>query len=538
MKNLNIFKFFSTIKLSKNIFLSIISGVLLSLSFYSDNFSLLSFISIVPIFYLILNNEIKTKYLFSFYFSFYLGLMTWLFKLYPMSFLGIKPFESIILLTLGWFTFSFVESLIFVLFGFIFLKIKFISNELKALAFVPLFLLIEWTQGLSDAGLTWGRLGISQYKNLLFIQSSNIFGTLFIDSLILFINLFLSILIFKVINKKSKINIKKYLIIPITILFNIFYGFYTINSKDDSYKDIKVGIVQGNIASGDKWNMPYTKILEIYTDLTNKMVYEYGKQDIILWPESVSPMPLSKNYLKSDPLSLKTFKNIAIKNNSDFITGILTTSTNYEDFLYKELENRQNSMVYINKNGDFSEFYSKRHLVPFGEYIPFGDLTRKFVPMLSKLNALKQDVIAGEKAVTFETKFGKVGAIICYESIFPSIVSSNITLDAQLIAISTNDSWFKDSSAVYQHNAQAVLRAIENNRFIIRAANTGISSIIDNKGNIIKYIPPLESGYISDNVKFLNTKTIYSITGDYPIIIISLFYIFYLSRKRNKVPEI
>lgn len=96
MKNLNIFKFFSTIKLSKNIFLSIISGVLLSLSFYSDNFSLLSFISIVPIFYLILNNEIKTKYLFSFYFSFYLGLMTWLFKLYPMSFLGIKPFESII----------------------------------------------------------------------------------------------------------------------------------------------------------------------------------------------------------------------------------------------------------------------------------------------------------------------------------------------------------------------------------------------------------------------------------------------------------
>jgi apolipoprotein N-acyltransferase len=510
----------------------ILSGIFLSLSFYSSYFSLLTWISFVPIFFSILINKDNPIKFFIFGLSFYLGLMTWLFKLYPMSFLGIKPIESILLLSIGWFSFSFIESLIYLVFGFLFYKINFHSTENRAISFIPLFLLVEWLQGKTDAGLTWGRLAISQYENLSLIQSSNISGTLLVDAFILSINLFIAIILVNYFNKDINIRIKRYTIIPIILFINILYGYYSIYLTDPNQKTVKIGIVQGNISSSEKWSTPYNKILDIYKDITTKMINANGKPDVILWPESVAPMPISENYIKSEPIMYNSLKSISITNKSYLITGILTTSTNFEDF-YKGLNNIKNSTISIDPQGNFSDFYSKRHLVPFGEYLPFGDILRKIIPKLGELNALKHDVVQGEKIGIFETKFGKIGSIICYESIFPEIVSSNIKLGAELIAISTNDSWFKDSSAVYQHNGQAVLRAIENDRFIIRAANTGISSIIDNKGNIIDSIPPLESGYIFDKVSFIKTRTLYSYIGDIPIVLFSLLSIFFLSKKRN-----
>ncbi|MFN4152747.1 MAG: apolipoprotein N-acyltransferase, partial [Candidatus Sericytochromatia bacterium] len=274
----------------------------------------------------------------------------------------------------------------------------------------------------------------------------------------------------------------------------------------------------------EKWSMNPEKSFDIYLDETNKALNETkdsGKTDLIVWTESAIPV------LLDNPNFTQRFKDIAINNNAHFITGVFESKGQGDSF---EIFN---SMAVIDPKGSLLGTYYKRHLVPFGEYLPFGNLTRRIFPVLSKLNALDSDVIAGEKVGIFETSFGKVGSIICYESIFPEIVSSNITYGAELIAISTNDSWYKDSSAVYQHNAQAVLRAIENDRFIIRAANTGISSIIDNKGNIIDSIPPLESGYIFDKVSFIKTRTLYSYIGDIPIVLFSLLSIFFLSKKRN-----
>ena len=99
---------------------------------------------------------------------------------------------------------------------------------------------------------------------------------------------------------------------------------------------------------------------------------------------------------------------------------------------------------------------------------------------------------------------------------------------AELIAVMTNDAWYKDFPAVYQHNAQSVWRAVENNRWVVRCANSGISSVISNNGKIVSQIPPLRQGTITETVYFIADKTLYSVIGDIVIIVPTIYFIILL----------
>ncbi|MFN4150691.1 MAG: nitrilase-related carbon-nitrogen hydrolase, partial [Candidatus Sericytochromatia bacterium] len=130
---------------------------------------------------------------------------------------------------------------------------------------------------------------------------------------------------------------------------------------------------------------------------------------------------------------------------------------------------------------------------------------------------------------------GKIGGLICYESIFPEIISSSVNDGAELLTLVTNDSWYKDSSAVYQHNGQAVFRAIENDRYMVRGANTGISSVVSPEGRTLALLEPMKKGYITSKVKFKNTKTIYTQIGDIFVgFVFVILIIFLFISKKNK----
>ena len=109
---------------------------------------------------------------------------------------------------------------------------------------------------------------------------------------------------------------------------------------------------------------------------------------------------------------------------------------------------------------------------------------------------------------------GKVGSVICFDSIYESLILDSVRAGANLLCISTNDSWFEDSAAVYEHNAHAKLRAVETGRYVVRAANTGISSIITPTGKVTESLPPLVEGYILDGVYMISANTLYTMVGN------------------------
>ena len=113
--------------------------------------------------------------------------------------------------------------------------------------------------------------------------------------------------------------------------------------------------------------------------------------------------------------------------------------------------------------------------------------------------------------------------MICFDSVFEDLALDSVRNGAELIIIPTNDSWFLDSTAVYMHNRQAQLRAIECGRYIVRSGNTGISSVIDDNGQVLTSLPPLVEGQVTNDAEFLSYRTLYSIIGNTFVYVLAAF---------------
>ena len=139
-----------------------------------------------------------------------------------------------------------------------------------------------------------------------------------------------------------------------------------------------------------------------------------------------------------------------------------------------------NGAILVGPDGKSHGSHAKQHLVPFGEYVPL----RKFLPFLEPLVVNVGDFSAGEEKGPMTLGPMRLGLLICYESIFPEIAHESVLRGANLLVNITNDAWYGRSSAPYQSLAMAVLRAVENKRSLIRAANTGISGFVDPLGHV------------------------------------------------------
>ena len=159
--------------------------------------------------------------------------------------------------------------------------------------------------------------------------------------------------------------------------------------------------------------------------------------------------------------------------------------------------------------------YVKRRLVPFGEFVPMRGLIETLIPPLADLVMSGGDVGWGEDPNVFVLEQGSVGSLICFDSIYEDLTRESVREGAELICLSTNDSWFTDSAALYMHNAQAQLRAIESGRYVVRAANTGISTIISNRGEVICQLEPLVDGMLVENVEIREDRTLYTAIGNF-----------------------
>lgn len=301
-----------------------------------------------------------------------------------------------------------------------------------------------------------------------------------------------------------------------SILFLVVYGLAA-NAAPDSrgagQEMWRAGIAQGGIDQNVKWE-PSNQLntLDIYGDLTSK-ARDAGASAVI-WPETAAPF-----FYGWDAELSRRVDAIAAEAGVPLIFGAPWFDPAEGGRFY-------NSVFHLDGRGVLAGRYDKRRLVPFGEYIPL----RRVLFFLRKLTVGADDFSPGTKSSLFSLNGARVSASVCYEAIFPGILRDGVREGATVLVNVTNDAWFGDTVAPRQHLAMARLRCVELRRPMFRAANSGISAVIDSGGGIVASLGLFRRGIVVGEVRPGTEMTLYAKTGEIfgiSCIIISFFTLFF-----------
>jgi apolipoprotein N-acyltransferase len=256
---------------------------------------------------------------------------------------------------------------------------------------------------------------------------------------------------------------------------------------------IAVRPVQTNISLDQPWKKPASD--ELLNELTALSTREGANPKLVVWPETPAPF-----YLTTDAEFRMRMEGIARKLGAYFLVGYIDAAG----------EGPSNSAGLLDPTGKLVSRYDKMHLVPFGEYVPFKSL----LFFAESLTRQVGDFVPGTEYTLSSIDGHKISTIICYESIFPNLVRQFVKRGSELIVLITNDGWFGMSSAPYQHLRMGVVRAVENRRYMVRTANTGISAIIDPYGRIEAETPIGVRTILDGTAHFRSERTFYTQYGD------------------------
>jgi apolipoprotein N-acyltransferase len=177
----------------------------------------------------------------------------------------------------------------------------------------------------------------------------------------------------------------------------------------------------------------------------------------------------------------------------------------------REVEKSFNAAFLLRPDGTTGAVYRKMHLVPWGEYVPLKDWLTFVGPLVQ---AIGRGFDAGDTLTLLPVGSHRISTAICYEIIYPELVRRSVADGSELLTTITNDSWFGPSSAPYQHFEQASMRAIEEGRYLVRSANTGVSGIVDPYGHVLQRSGIFQQAVIVGDVRLLAASTIYARIGD------------------------
>ena len=488
--------------------LLLIGAALMGLVVIFPTLGFLQWIVLIPAMAVILSRltdpKTKFRHMYGMGFCFFAVYFTiawhWFLWMYPLDYAGLSNAASAAVVTLGSLGMGAFQAvtaaLTFPLFGLA-CRSKYLSRLplLHPLLFAAMWTVLEWFQAHSGwSGVPWGRLPLGQAENVLMLQSASLLGSYFLTFLLVAVN---GLLAYGLIYTTQQ-RLAGVLAVSMAVA-NLGIGVICANIPSKTESTVKVASIQGNLASGEEWGAlgSVDRALDTYGELTRQAAAEGA--EIVLWPETAIVSNL--NYVKDDLTEL------AVECQVTILTGIFTDST--------DGEGDYNSVVAILPDGTVAENeYHKINLVPFGEFVPLRDLIMTVAPFLTEINTLDSDFSFGTEATVIPLEQGNVGPLICFDSIYEDNARESVKNGAELLAIPTNDSWFKDSRGVWMHSAQAQLRAIETGRYVMRAANTGVSSIITDKGEVVNYLGTFETGYVLEEVKLLNHTTLYTVIGN------------------------
>ncbi len=260
---------------------------------------------------------------------------------------------------------------------------------------------------------------------------------------------------------------------------------------------ITVGLVQGNVPQDQKWDPERAAaIFRRYLALSREAAARGSK--FIIWPESSTPF-----YFEEDPVGGAAVRGVAADAHAWMLVGSDQIERGKPDRFY-------NAAFLVGPDGRTLAVYRKIHLVPFGEYVPLKRLLFFIGPLVESVS----DFSAGDQAVLLPVDGHLASTAICYEVVYPELMREFTEGGSQLLTTITNDAWYGRSSAPYQHFQQASLRAIEEGRYLVRSANTGISGIVDPYGRVLARSQLFEQTVLVGQARFLTDSTVYAAIGD------------------------
>lgn len=477
------------------------SGCLLSLAFAPTNLNFLAIVSPALLLYLIIDRKPKTAAAYGFLFGFGLFLSGVWWVYISIHDFGGTPVLLTLIFTLGFISFM---AAYFGLAAYLLQRFWPKNNKTKLLfAFPGVWVLFEWLRSHFLTGFPWLLIGYSQTNTWLkgYAPLLSIYG-------VSWICLILAALVVIFFQGEMKVKLKA--VLCIACIYLLGFGLTQIHWTQKLNAPIKVSLIQGNIAQELKWNpLHFQRTLELYKQLIQQ---ELG-QDIIILPESAFAAPF---WLVED--DLQQIDHIAKQHDSTILVGVPVQAGQSEYFY--------NAMLAVGKS--YGSYY-KRHLVPFGEYLPFEKWLRG---LINFFDIPMSNYIQGKlKQPDFIAKGLEIAPFICYEVAYPNLVYSALP-DAQVLLTISDDSWFGKSNAAFQHLQIATMRAIETGRYMLFGTNNGVTAIINPQGKIQAQLPRFTTTVLRDQIHAMQGSTPLISYGQWPVLgLIGIMLLFSLRRQ-------
>ena len=360
----------------------------------------------------------------------------------------------------------------------------------------PVWLTTELGRMWLFGGFPWELLGYSQTSVLPVAQLASLFGVHGVTGLIVFINSAVALAVVGPRSERLRLLAVATGVVGLVVLFGAWR--LTDNRLVEDGTPLRVGLVQGNIRQVDKWNPAMrSTILRRYLDLSRESTAD-GAQ-LVVWPEAAWPSSVG---FEADPAG-EAVRQLARDTGAHVLLGSTQSGPD-------PTAQRFNAAFVLRPDGETAAVYHKRHLVPFGEYVPFRSLLFFASPLVETVT----DFSPGASPVTLPIGSNQISTAICYEIIYPGLVRSFVRQGSQLLTTITNDAWYGRTAAPHQHFQQAAMRAIEQGRYLVRAANTGISGVVDPYGRVVARSALFETAVLTEDVRLLTGLTFYGRTGD------------------------
>ena len=374
-----------------------------------------------------------------------------------------------------------------------------------------LWVSLEFLRTYLLSGLPWGLLGYSQFRALPIIQIADITGVYGVSFLVVLGNVALFMMSRQWIARHTSTSPafpwKECGASILLIFLVLMYGTWQLNANlvSSSQQDtLRIGLVQANIEQARKWDAAFRgETMARYANLTMDAA---SRTDLVIWPEAATP------FLYEQEISYQALVRSLVQQTQVplvFGSPVLQRHPDGKPYLF-------NSVYTLDLSGEITGRYDKQHLVPFGEFIPL----RWLLFFLDKLVVGIGDFEPGSGPTLLsvpqssESPPLKFGVAICFEVIFPNLVRALANQGANFLVTVTNDAWFGDTVAPYQHFGMVVLRAVENRMAFARAANTGISGFIAPTGEIVSATPIFTQQVMTGSIPLRTPSSFYTLFGD------------------------
>jgi apolipoprotein N-acyltransferase len=345
----------------------------------------------------------------------------------------------------------------------------------------------------------WCLLGYSQHRNLPFVQIASVTAVYGVSFLLVLIS---ALLAYGLTVERPGPRRAAGLALLAVVASVWVHGAWVLSRPVPETGRIRVGLVQGGILQAEKWTPESAWAnIERHLELTRKAAGQGAR--LVVWPESAVPF-----YFDLAPDLARKLRELVQERGISLIFG----NDDRE-------EDASGTRVFVgakmlDPGGAVVLRYHKIHLVPFGEYVPLRPLFTLGGRVAAKLVQQVADFTPGTDYAVGAADGHRLGGFICYEAIFPELVRKFTARGADLLVNMTNDAWYGRTSAPYQHMAMAAFRAVENGKYLVRAANTGITAVVDPRGRVLEATSLFEPTVLVRDVPIVPGRTFYSRHGD------------------------